>query len=470
MTTFVHSDAPPPAGVPLDRDLRGYLETNAGIVTRITKPVMLEDIGALSAQSDTPILFENIAGYPGFRICDILVKSRMTQARALGVEEKDYLRTLAYRLRQPARGVVPVKTGPVKEVAWLGKEADFSRIPIPVHKQNDKHPYLSALIILRDPETGFYNTAHAGTTIVDRQTGLSSFATSHSLRIIAKYREMGAKTMPMAFAVGVPPAYEIMANFSGVHLDSWGELDMFGTIMQQDVEVVPCETIPLNVPAHAEMIIEGNVSLEQTGRTGDVTSPSMYYLPHFEDVPSFHLTAVTMRADRPIYRNHQTCPSTDHQALPRLCHEAMLYNRMIEMGLDARDVRFPAWGGALSCLLQFEYAREGQVNDALLMAMGAPWLNTKLVVALSPDTDLDDAASVYHALATRVDPARDVVIVNHTRGSLYDPSATPLDGDYPYRVAGKMGIDATVKKRYDQADFQRAWPVNWGKVFLKDYL
>lgn len=110
------------------------------------------------------------------------------------------------------------------------------------------------------------------------------------------------------------------------------------------------------------------------------------------------------------------------------------------------------------------------MNDALLMAMGAPWLNTKLVVALSPDTDLDDAASVYHALATRVDPARDVVIVNHTRGSLYDPSATPLDGDYPYRVAGKMGIDATVKKRYDQADFQRAWPVNWGKVFLKDYL
>jgi len=102
--------------------------------------------------------------------------------------------------------------------------------------------------------------------------------------------------------------------------------------------------------------------------------------------------------------------------------------------------------------------------------MGAPWLNTKLVVAVSPDTDVDNAASVYHALATRVDPARDVVIVNHTRGSLYDPSATPLDGDYPHRIAGKMGIDATVKKRHDKADFQRAWPVNWGKVFLKDYL
>lgn len=470
MTSLTHSDAPPPEGAMPDRELRGYLDTNAGLVTRITKPVALENVGALSAQSEYPILFENIAGYPGFRLCDILVKNRRTQARALGVAESDYLRTLAYRLRQPARGVKQVSTGPVKQVKWMGKDADFSRLPIPLHKQDDEYPYLSALTLLRDPETGFYNTSHAGTTIIGPQTGLSSFATSHSLRIISKYREMGATTMPMAFAVGVPPAYEIMGNFSGVHLDSWGELDMFGTILRQDIEVVSCETIPLVVPAHAEMIIEGNVDLEHDGRTTDVTSPSMYYLPHFEDVPTFRLTAITMRADRPIYRNHQTCPATDHQALPRLCHEAMIYNRLVEMGLDARDVRFPSWGGALSCLLQLDYNREGQVNDALLMAMGAPWINTKLVVALSNDTDLDDAAAVYHAIATRVDPARDVFVVPGTRGSLYDPAAAPIPDDYPFRVVGKMGIDATVKKRHDKADFRRAWPVNWGKVLLRDYL
>jgi 2,5-furandicarboxylate decarboxylase 1 len=365
---------------------------------------------------------------------------------------------------------VKVKSGPVKEVKWIGDEADFTRLPIPYHKERDQNPYLSAMVIVRDPETGFYNTSHAGTTIIGPHTGLSSFVTSHSMRIIKKYREMGAKMMPMAFAVGVPPAYEIMGNFSGVHMDSWGEVDMFGTLMQQDIEMVPCETIDLNVPAHAEMILEGYVSLEQKGRTADVTSPSMYYLPHFEDMPTFKLSAVTMRKDRPIYRNHQTCPSTDHQALPRLCHEAVLFNRLVEMGLDARDVRFPPWGGALSCLLQFDYSRNGMVNDALMMAMGAPWLNTKMVVALSPDTNLDDAADVYHAIATRADPAADIFTVGGTRGSLYDPSATPLDGSYPFRVAGKMGIDATIKSRNNSADFERAWPMNWGKVFLKDYL
>ena len=58
-------------------------------------------------------------------------------------------------------------------------------------------------------------------------------------------------------------------------------------------------------------------------------------------------------------------------------------NRLSEIGLDVKDVRFPTWGAALSCILQFNYPREGFVNDALMTAMGAPWLNTKLVVAVS---------------------------------------------------------------------------------------
>src|ERR1700684_2155421 len=103
----------------LDASLRGYLETNSDIVTRITKPVKIDDIGALSAQSDQPILFENIVEKPGFRLCDILVKNRHSQARALGVTPAEYLRTLAFRLPQPPRGLKNVKTGPVKEIKRL---------------------------------------------------------------------------------------------------------------------------------------------------------------------------------------------------------------------------------------------------------------------------------------------------------------------------------------------------------------
>ncbi len=97
------------------------------------------------------------------------------------------------------------------------------------------------------PETGFYNSCHAGTHADGPRRGLISFVTPHSHIVMNKYREMGAEYMPIAFVFGVPPAYEIMANFSGLHMDSWGEMEMVGTIMDRDVEMVPCETLDLTV-------------------------------------------------------------------------------------------------------------------------------------------------------------------------------------------------------------------------------
>src|SRR6185312_1593959 len=209
-------------------------------------------------------------------------------------------------------------------------DADWTKLPIPFHKDKDAAPYVTAMNIIRDPETGFYNSCHAGTHAVGPRRGLISFVTPHSHTIMRKYREMGAEYMPIAFVFGIPPAYEIMANFSGLHMDAWGEMEMVGTIMDRDVEMVPCETLDLTVPAEAEIVVEGRIKLDGKFRVGDVTSPSMYHIPHY--------------AELPIYRNHQTTPATDHQTLPRLCHEAVLFNRLTEIGLDVKDVRFPTWG------------------------------------------------------------------------------------------------------------------------------
>lgn len=455
---------------PLDKDLRGYLQSNADIVTRFTKPVSLEYIPALSAQSQRPVLFENIIEKPGFRLCDILVKHRELQARALGVTREDYLRTLAYRLRRPPRGFVHVADGPVKEKRFVGAEVDWTRLPIPIHSEQETQPYVTAMNMVVDPETGFHNTSHAGTIVTGARSGLPSFVTPHTHLIMRKYRELGHERMPFVIVFGLHPAYEIMANYSGLHMDMWGELEMVGTIMDQDVEMVPAETLDLRVPAHAEIVVEGTVELKGLSEVGVSVGPSGYYLPKSSRLPELTITAMTMRADRPIVRNHQTCPDTDHQPLPRLCHEAVLYNRLTEMGLAVKDVRFPTWGAALSCLIQLEYPREGFVNDALMLAMGAPWLNTKMVVALSPDTNLDDPADVYYAIATRCDPARDMIVVPHTRGSPYDPSAQPLAKEPFWRTVGKLGIDATIKARHDPKDFIRSFPRHWGKIDQGDFL
>jgi UbiD family decarboxylase len=454
----------------LDADLRGYLETNRDLVTVVKKPVALDHIGALSAQSERPIVFETIVEKPGYRLCDMLVRTRETQGRALGVGPKEFLPTLAQRLRKPPRGFVHVSGGPVKEVVYRGKDVDWTKLPIPFHTDRETHPYITAMNLLKDPETGFYNTCNAGTTPTGPDTGLVSYVTPHAFAVMRKWQARGERFIPVAFVWGLPPAYEIMANFSGLHMDLWGELEMVGTIMDRDVEMVKCETIDMSVPAQAEIVAEGLLDIGELHEFGTSVSPSMYFMPPEQKLPSVRITAVTMRRDRPIYRNHQTVPDTDHQPLPRLCHEAVLYNRLTEMGLKVHDVRFPSWGGALSVIIQVEAPRAGFVNDALLQCMGAPWLNTKMAVAVSPDTDLDDARDVYHALATRVDPARDIVIVGNTRGSLFDPAAEPIPGQAPWRVVGKIGIDATRKARPDPAIFDRAWPRHWGKVKLSDYL
>src|SRR5207253_11134621 len=80
-------------------------------------------------------------------------------------------------------------------------------------------PYVTAMNIVVDPETGFHNTSHAGTTITGPRSGLPSFVTPHTHVIMRKYRELGHTRMPFVIVFGVHPAYEIMANFSGLHMD-----------------------------------------------------------------------------------------------------------------------------------------------------------------------------------------------------------------------------------------------------------
>ena len=209
--------------------------------------------------------------------------------------------------------------------------------------------------------------------------------------------------------------------------------------------------------------------LREKFAVGEVTSPSMYHLPHSEMVPEVEITAITMRGDRPIYRNHQTTPDTDHQTLPRLCHEAALCNRLTEMGLTVTDVRFPTWGAALPCILQFDYPREGFVNDALMTAMGAPWLNTKMVVAVIRTPRLTTRAR-------SITPSRPALI-RRAISSSYRIRRVALR---PVRTAARRTRAAahrredrhrwTRKSRHNPADFERAWPINWGKVRLQDYL
>jgi UbiD family decarboxylase len=104
----------------------------------------------------------------------------------------------------------------------------------------------------------------------------------------------------------------------------------------------------------------------------------------------------------------------------------------------------------------------------------------KMAIAVDPDINIYDYRDIMYALSTRVDPSKHTTIINNARIWPFDPSATPVEGAFPHTqktrlpsVVGKWAIDATKPVPYreeERKNYERAWPIGWGEVDLKDYL
>ena len=451
----------------MSSDLRSYLEKVGNNITHVTRSVPMDYVGVLTGQANGPILFENIKEYPNWRLIDMMFLNRRWQAEAINAEPKDFLKVLAGKLAQGPRDWKVVDDGPVKEVKLIGDDADLLKLPVPIHSSVDPGAYITGFNIMKDPETGIYNSMNPRTLVKGPRHAVSSFITRHANAILRKYAKRKERA-PQAIVIGHHPAFELAATYSGLH-ETFSEMHLVGTLLDETIEMVPCETIDLLVPARAEIVIEGWVYPDELEDDGPSPGPMLYCHPWVQPQPRFEVTAITMRRDA-IFRNVMVTPFTDHQELPRLFHEAILYRRLLDMGANVHDVVFPAFGGAASCVVQMTPKYEGEVNDVILAVMGAPWLNNKMVVVVDEDVDPYDAREVYWAIATRVDPSRQMFVVPNARGNPMDPSTTRVTGGR--RMTGKWGIDTTkpLPARNLEREFFKAMPKHWGEVSLGDYL
>jgi 2,5-furandicarboxylate decarboxylase 1 len=456
-------------------NLDDFLKQHRTDVLHIRKPVALDHVGALTAQASQTIVFENLKDYPDYRLVDLLFVNRQAQARVLGCDPGQVVPRLAEIVRQGPKPLVTVGDAPCQERVFTGDDVDLAMLPIVRHTPDDPYPYTTSFAIHRELGTDNYNQMYPRCGVLSRNEMVTSFVTPTANRMLAQYRAAGQR-MPQAVVIGVHPAWELCGCYSHPH-DGWWEMELFETITGCPGQVVRCKTVDLVVPADASIVIEGFISPTRTAQDGPSPGPTMLFTPYAMQQPVFEVTAVTMR-NRPIYRNHQMTPFTDHQEMPRLFHEAIIYERLKAMGIKVRDVHFPQGGGALSVILQVEPSYEAQVTDALLAVMGSSWTNTKMVVAVDPDIDIYDPRDVYYALASRVDPSRDVITIPNARGSSFDPSATPIEGATPETAqtrspatVGKWGINATKPApfRAERRNYERAWPIGWGEVKLEDY-
>jgi 2,5-furandicarboxylate decarboxylase 1 len=458
-------------------DLQGFLDAHRTEHLHVRKPVRLEDVGALTAQAAETIVFENLVEHPRFRLVDNLFVQRRAQARILGCEPAQVVPRLAAVLKRGPKPLVVADGGPCQERVVVGDDVDLSVLPIVRHTALDPYPYTTSFAIHHDPETGLYNAMYPRCGVLGRREMVTSFVTATANRILGHHRAAGTR-MPQAVAIGVHPAWELAACYSHPH-DGWWELELFEAITGTPGVVTRCKTVDLLVPADASIVIEGHVSPTRTAQDGPSPGPTMLFTPYAAQQPVFEVSAITLRSD-PVYRNHQMTPFTDHQEMPRIFHEAILYERLRAMGIKVHDVHFPQGGGSLSVILQVEPHIDGQVTDALLAVLGSPWPNTKMAIAVDPDINIYDYRDVHYALATRVDPSRHVITIGNARGFIFDPSAQPVEGAFPHTaetrypsVVGKWGIDATKPVPYRAAErknYERAWPLGWGQVKLADYL
>jgi len=458
-------------------DLHSFLEAYRDEHIHVRKPVQLDHIGALVAQAGDTIVFENIVGYPKFRLVDLMFANRKAQARVLGCRPGDVVKRLAQVVREGPKPLKVVDGGPCQELVFTGEDVDLTQLPVPRHTETDIWPYTTSFAIQRDPETGGYNQMFPRSGVMSRNEMVTSFVTRHANQILAKHRAAQTR-MPQAIVIGTHPAWELAGCYSYLH-EGWWEMELFESISGRVGEVTRCKTVDLVVPADASIVIEGWVHPTRTAQDGPNPGPTMLFTPYAQQQPVFEVTAITMRKD-PIYRHHQTTPFTDHQEMPRLFHEAILYDRLRSTGVKVHDVYFSQGGAALCVIIQMEPASDGEVTDALLAVLGSPWPNTKMAIAVDPDINIYDYRDVLYALSTRVDPSRDVMIINNTRGLSFDPSAKPVAGAFPHTeqtrtpaVVGRWGIDATKPVPYRAAErkpYERAWPIGWDEVRLEDFL
>jgi UbiD family decarboxylase len=397
----------------------------------------------------------------------------LAQSRVLGTTPERVLPELARRLALPPRDPRVVDRAPVKERKVGADGLDLRALPAFRHGAKDPAPTLIAMVICADPESGRANFSFSRVTPLDARRATFLIGSSPHMRgILARY-EAAARPMPIAFVVGTHPAYEIMASYSvPTHLEKFGELELVGNLIDETVELVACETVPLAVPAHAELVIEGEVRPGERAPEGPGPSQYLYYHPGVSEQPIVTATAMTHRAG-PILRQHDTLLYTDHQTLLALPHEAILYERLRELDLKLHDVQYVPWGGTLACVVKLTPEYDGQVRDALLMVLGQRWPNAKMALAVDDDIDIEDPTDLFWSLSTRVDPARDVHIVPEMRGHPADPGARPVPGAPRRATTGKWAIDATkppLNRPDDRARFERALPPRRGEARIEDYL
>ncbi|HWO43694.1 MAG TPA: UbiD family decarboxylase [Candidatus Eisenbacteria bacterium] len=457
-------------------DMRSWIAQldDAGLLARIAKPVdPRTEMGALLWQArDRALLFENLTGFAGWRALGQAPGDVTLAPVAFGTTCDEMVPEFVRRTEKPGATRV-VSGGPVKEKVLIGDQVDITKMPIHQSGVRDGGPFIgSGLMISKNPETGQRNLSfHRLQLKGPRKTGILLYP-RHAWANYQLY-EAQNQPMPVAIMIGHHPMY----YFAAATTTRYGidELEIASALLREEVEMVKCETVDLEVPARAEVVIEGEIPPKIREEEGPFSEFQDYYLTGAGMNPIVNIKAVTMRRDA-IFKNVQNGSEVEGCVYHKIPMSAQILRRIRTVGGFADVKNVLVLPGIFGVVVQMNPRYYGEARNVLLSVLSSEYQHPKVAIAVDEDVDIFNYAEVLWAISTRVNPQEDIIVIPGAKIHAMDPSCPEFGAPGApgwHRIGGKVVIDATkppacdAKRRFE---FERLKPMGWQSIRLEDFL
>ena len=451
----------------MPKDLRSFIAEleakHPEEVARVTKTISPRyEITALLTQLEKakrfPLLYcENVEGSDAPVVVNAQA-SRKLMALALECKAEELAAKFTERQGKPM-APVEVADAPVHEVIKLGDDVDLTQVPLLTHYDVNAAPYVTAgIVVAADPDSGVRNTSYNRLMMARKRELRIFMAIGRHLWTLQNKAEQRNQALPVAIVVGVHPLFSLGAQAFTPSTDD--EYAVIGGMMNEALRVVRAKTVPILVPADAELIIEGtilpNVRREE-GPFGEFTGHAVSK----DERQVIEVSAITHRNNYIFQDVH--AGYTEHKLMGAVPREAALIKTVRQTVPTVKNVCMPVSGNCrFHAYISISKRTPGQAKNAICAAFASDML-LKHVVIVDDDIDVFDEEQVLWAVSNRFQADRGLVVIANAQGSELDPSAGPGG------VNAKMGLDAT-KPLTGFAPELRVPEAVMQKIRLEDYL
>ncbi|MBK5945285.1 3-octaprenyl-4-hydroxybenzoate carboxy-lyase [Rhodobacter veldkampii DSM 11550] len=348
------------------------------------------------------------------------------------------------------------KRGPVQDEVQDGEAVDLTRIPVQTPWPGDGGPLITWTTVITRPHgsepeaAARYNLGVYRAQVLDRNRLIMRWLAHRGGAAHHRTWDQAGEPMPVAVVLGADPATLLAAALPLPETVS--ELTFSGVLRGERAHLVPARTVPLLVPADAEMVLEGWIHPGDTALEGPFGDHTGYY-NSVEPFPVMRVSAITHRRD-PIYLSTYTGRPPDEPAIIGEVFNQLALPVIRQQIPEVVDLWLPPAACSYRiAVVAIKKRYPGQARRVMMSLWGmlAQFSYTKMVIVVDDDIDPRNWDDIAWALATRMDPARDTLVLDRTPMDYLD-FASPIEG-----LAGKIGIDATTKIGTETTR-------EWGKV------